>query len=111
MVLGPTLQVLALAAMLTSVASFIFSWIALASASKRHRHRKIEATIVENRKDILECLDRIDAVEGIARRKYARDAARAGRAAKKNTSGAPDPATDPEGWKKYMQAQLVLNRN
>lgn len=70
-----------------------------------HRHHQYENAIRDVRAELLECLDALDKLTVVAKRKYARDAARDKRTGKPNGA----ELTDDE-WKKQMESQLALKR-
>lgn len=88
------------AALLTAVAARL-------SISRRHQHPSLTRRVSALEIEMLDALDRIDAVQKTAKKKYARDQQRERRA---NGSSLPDPTTDPEGWKKEMMRRHVLGK-
>jgi hypothetical protein len=69
--------------------------------SPRHRHTGLTKRVNELELELIECLDRLDKLTVVAKRKYARDVAR--------TKAKPVEESD-EDWKKRKQAEFATSR-
>jgi len=103
-----TLGIIGLVASATAV---ILAALAYWRASQKPTVSAFQKRLRECEAGLLECLDAIDKLTVVAKRKYSRDAARESRATTKQKDGLPDPTTDPEGWKKEMMRRRVLGAN
>lgn len=75
---------------------------------RNHRHPKLEKRLSDLESEVLPILDKLESVETAAKRAYGREAQRRRRDSKPNGSDLPDPATDPDGWKREMMKRHVL---
>ena len=93
-----------------SVLSLGFLFLSVASWTQRrtHRHRTLEKKLSDLSIDLVQCLDQLDKLSVVAKKKYQRDATRESR--KNRANGIPDPERDPEGWKAHMRREHALGR-
>lgn len=99
------------AALVIAIPAAILALIALWAATRKRAENVSQKRLRELESGLLDCLDALDKLTVVAKRKYSRDAVRASRAAAKQADGTPDPQTDPEGWKKEMMRRRVLGVN
>lgn len=91
-----------------SIVSLALTARALWRVRRTHRHRAYEKRLADISDELLECLDRLDKLSVVAKKKYQRDATRESR--KSRSNGVPDPQEDPEGWKAAMRREYALGR-
>lgn len=88
------------------VASLVAFWVAaraLADVRLNHEHPSLRRRLAAVEVELLEALDRLDKLSGLAKRKYARDAQRKRRSADVQ----PVEETD-EQWKQRMEKEHAL---
>ena len=106
-----TVEILAWCALGSGLTAVILALLAVYRASQYPSESGLAKRLRECEVGLLDCLDAVDKLTVVAKRKYSRDAARESRAAQKSTDGLPDPNADPEGWKKEMMRRRVLGAN